>query len=259
MAAGLLVAFSLVSVPAFKRRDTPGAWSGAPLARVRALIEHRDWESRLALAMERAGWRWSPRRAALTAGAIVCLLGAIGLVIGPAFVPFGLAAGLCVCMMALASTSERRRRRIQGELVPLLELFTLELSGGGSAQSALGSVTVQIEGELAADLRRMLIASQVSGSATFETRLNAYSERLRIPALASLATILAASREFGTGTIQGVRALATDLRRGQRRELIERSRKALNRVLLPAAFGVLLPFLGILMFPAITVLERSLR
>jgi hypothetical protein len=41
--------------------------------------------------------------------------------------------------------------------------------------------------------------------------------------------------------------------------LIEHSRTALNHVLLPAAVGVLLPFLGVLMFPAVSVLQRSLR
>jgi hypothetical protein len=45
----------------------------------------------------------------------------------------------------------------------------------------------------------------------------------------------------------------------QRRALIAQSRRALNHVLLPAAIAVLLPFLGVLMFPAVSVLQRSLR
>jgi pilus assembly protein TadC len=153
----------------------------------------------------------------------------------------------------------QRRRRLEAELVPLLELFSLELGGGGSPVSALGSVTMQVQGELAADLRRLLIASQVAGSTSFESRLVGYKDLARIPAIGSLATILAASREYGTGVVQGVRALATDLRRAQRRELIAHSRRALNHVLLPAAVGVLLPFLAVLMFPAVTALERNLR
>ena len=75
----------------------------------------------------------------------------------------------------------------------------------------------------------------------------------------SLATIVVASREYGTGAVSGARALATDLRRAQRRELIAHSRRALNHVLLPAAVGVLLPFLGVLMFPAVSALQRNLR
>jgi Flp pilus assembly protein TadB len=171
----------------------------------------------------------------------------------------GILSGLGVPVLALKSAVGRRRRRLEGELVPLLELFTLELSGGGSAMTALGSVTVEVQCQLASDLRRLLIASQVAGSATFEARLIEYSERVEIRAIGTLATILAASREYGTGVVHGVRALATDLRRAQRRELIAHSRRALNQVLVPAAVGVLLPFLAILMFPAVTALHGNLR
>jgi hypothetical protein len=59
--------------------------------------------------------------------------------------------------------------------------------------------------------------------------------------------------------LQGVRALAMDLRHAQRRELIAHSRRALNHVLLPAGVGVLLPFLGVVMFPAVTALQRNLH
>jgi len=161
--------------------------------------------------------------------------------------------------LALTGAITKRRRRLSGELVPLLELFTLELSGGGSALSALGSVCVQVESNLAVDLRRMLIAAHVAGSAPFEARLIEYADETEIPALGSLATILGATRDYGTAASQGVRALATDLRRAQRRELISQSRRALNNVLLPSAIAVLLPFLGVLMFPAVSVLQRSLQ
>jgi Flp pilus assembly protein TadB len=213
----------------------------------------------LSAGIERAGWRETPERIAVMTLALASCMAVAGWLIRPVVSPMGFIAGCVLVQASLNSAIERRRRRLAGELVPLLELFTLELSGGGSAFAALGSVTIQVEGELAADLRRMLIASQVTGSVSFEARLLAYSERAGIPALASLATILAASREYGTGTSQGVRALATDLRRAQRRDLISHSRRALNHVLLPAAVGVLLPFLGVLMFPAVSVLQRNLR
>lgn len=214
---------------------------------------------RLSDGIERAGWRETPERLATLGMAVSTCLAVAGAAVDPWLAPVGFVAGCGVSVLALSSAVERRRARLTGELVPLLELFTLELSAGGSAVAALGSVSLQIESELAADLRRMLIASQVNGSPSFESRLLDFSERLHIPALGTLATILGADREFGTGASQGVRALATDLRRAQRRDLIERSRKALNHVLLPAAIGVLLPFLGVLMFPAVSVLQRSLR
>jgi Flp pilus assembly protein TadB len=223
----------------------------------------RAW---LAGSLERAGWQESPERVvAFTFSASACsaVLGASSASFIPvnpsALAVVGFVSGVLICALTLKSAIAGRRRRLSSELVPLLELFNLELSGGGSALSALGAVTTQVQGELAADLRHLLIASQVAGSSSFESRLLVYSERLAIQPLGSLATILSASREYGTGVAHGVRALATDLRHAQRRELIAHSRRALNYVLIPAAVGVLLPFLAVLMFPAVTALQRNLR
>ncbi len=213
----------------------------------------------LSRAVDRAGWRAGPERVAVIAVAVIASAAVLASALAPLLVVPTLIGACVACATVLNSAIARRRRRLLSELVPVLELFTLELSGGGSALAALGSVSVQVESELARDLRRMLIASQVGGSVSFEARLLDYSDRLDLPALATLATILGASRDHGTATSQGVRALATDLRRAQRRELIAQSRRALNIVLLPAAVAVLLPFLGVLMFPAVSVLQASLR
>ncbi|TMB47673.1 MAG: hypothetical protein E6J53_01635 [Chloroflexi bacterium] len=234
-------------------------WLARSLSSVAELVRISRFRAWLVLSIERAGWRESPERVAVLAVSPAASMALIAAVVNPLLIPLALAGGLALFLLALNSSIDARRRRLAGELVPLLELFTLELSAGGSALAALGSVAVQVEGDLAANLRRMLIASQVAGSASFEARLTEYSERSGLTSLGSLATILAASREFGTGATQGVRALATDLRRAQRRQLIAHSRRALNHVLLPAAVGVLLPFLAVLMFPAVSVLQRSLR
>lgn len=259
IAAGALCTGSVL----LAERATPGPdireWMGRHRSRVGPALHVGAARRRLARDIERAGWRESPERVAVVAVAASLCLAAFGAAVSPMVAIFGLIAGCAAFAAVLNSAVDRRRRRCSEELVPLLELFTLELSGGGSALAALGSVCVQVESELANDLRRMLIASQVAGSATFEARLTEYAEEREIAALGSLATILAASRDYGTAASQGVRALATDLRRGQRRELIAQSRRALNNVLLPAAVAVLLPFLGVLMFPAVSVLQRSLR
>jgi Flp pilus assembly protein TadB len=219
---------------------------------------------RLIRILDRAGWTESPERVAalgLAFTGCTTLLGLAAAWVTPGTSAatagaIGFLVGVGVCALVLRSAVASRRHRLAGELVPLLELFTLELSGGGGALNALGSVTGRVQGELAADLRRLLIASQV-GSVPFEARLMQYSDQLDIPAIASLATMLASSREYGTGVVNGVRALARDLREAQRRELIAHSRRALNHVLIPAAIGVLLPFLAVVMFPAVTALQRN--
>ena len=220
------------------------------VAAARRLLAHR---------LEQACWHATRARVAVSSSAIAIGLVVLGAAVSPAVAILALLVGCTAFLVTLNKAIVRRRRRLAGELVPLLELFTLELSGGGSALAALGSVCVQVESDLAIELRRMIVASQVAGSASFESRLLEYAGRQELAALSTLATILAASRDYGTAASQGVRALATDLRRAQRRELIAQSRRALNNVLLPAAVAVLLPFLGVLMFPAVSVLQRSLR
>jgi Flp pilus assembly protein TadB len=257
--AGGLCACAVLVVEREPPHVDVGPWTGRLRARVGAIGNVAAARRRLAREIERAGWRETPERLVLAAAAVSLCAGVLGAALSPAAAIFGFLGGCIACVVVLNAAIDKRRRRFSAELVPLLELFTLELSGVGSALAALGSVCVQVESDLAIDLRRMLIASQVAGVASFEARLIEYAEAHDIAALSSLATILAASRDFGTAASQGVRALATDLRRAQRRELIAQSRRALNNVLLPAAVAVLLPFLGVLMFPAVSVLQRSLR
>ncbi|MEO8744910.1 MAG: hypothetical protein ABI334_00265 [Candidatus Dormiibacterota bacterium] len=255
--AGALCSASLLAVG--RQGPSAAAWTRRLKAelveRPHVALARRRWARMVA----RAGWNQGPERVAVLAAAFALSLAVLAGAASPALTLPAFVVGCAVCLIVLNSSIVRRRRRFSAELVPLLELFTLELSAGGSPLAALGSVSVQVESELAHDLRRMLIASQVTGSASFESRLIEYSEAVDLAALGSLATILAASRDYGTAASQGVRALATDLRRAQRRELIAQSRRALNNVLLPSAVAVLLPFLGVLMFPAVSVLQGSLR
>ena len=227
-------------------------------------MPRRGW---LSAQIRQAGWTETPERfVVLTcawAAALAALMFGAGMLLGVA-IPIALAAPAFLMAVAWSGFSLRsaiatRRAKLARELAPLSELFVLELGGGGSALSALGTVTLQLDCELAYELRRMLIASQVAGSVSLETRLQDYARDFGIPSIASLATVMAASREYGTSVAPGVRALAADLRQSQRRDLIRQSRRALNHVLFPAAVGVLLPFLCILLFPAVTTLHRSLQ
>ena len=145
------------------------------------------------------------------------------------------------------------------ELGPILELVSLELSAGAPPMLALEAVLGRARSELSVAMRAQLIGSRVAGSASFDGRLAMLGDRLELPALHSMAMILGLSRDYGSGVGQGIRALAADLRRARRRHVIQVSRGALNRVLVPAAVGVLLPFMAILLFPAVAVLTRSLR
>lgn len=129
----------------------PAAESPEPWSKALVITGIR---ARLADVVDRAGWKESPERlSAFAVGVSACLavIGASSSAIVPgtspaAFGAIGLAGGLGICALVLRTAIASRRRRLAAELVPLLELFTLELSGGGSAQSALGSVTTKLQG-----------------------------------------------------------------------------------------------------------------
>src|SRR5260370_6422119 len=191
---------------------------------VARMVVARSARARLAVELDRGGWRESTERICALAVALAACLAVLGATTISALTTSGavvvcgtgILSGLGLPFVALRSAIARRRRRLEGELVPLLELFTLELGGGGSAVSALGSVTMQVQGELAADLRRRLIGSHVAASPSFESRLIEYSEQLQIPAIRSRAMTRPSGPQCRTAAVQGVRALATDPPRSQR-------------------------------------------
>src|SRR5258706_10267730 len=140
--------------------------AGADVAARNAIarvLHVRQARARLAVDLDRAGWRESPERICVLAIALAACLAVLGattisaLPMGGAVVMCGAAilGGLGLPFVALRSAIARRRRRLRGGPGPLLELFTLGLGGGGSARSALGSVTMPVQCELAADLRRV--------------------------------------------------------------------------------------------------------
>ena len=83
---------------------------------------------RLARDIERAGWRESPERVAVVAFAASLCLGVFGAAVSPMVAFFGLIAGCASFAAVLNAAVAKRCRRFSEELVPLLELFTLELS-----------------------------------------------------------------------------------------------------------------------------------
>jgi tight adherence protein C len=252
------------------RRSRPATGSdGSDLIRsLRGSRAYTGMRRRIALRLEQAGRQEAPELALGLALLATLATGAAAAVVAilagdPLQAPLAgvLAAAVVLGLLLrhLAAAAAERRRVLLGQLGPILELVSLELSAGSPPMLALESVIGRSRSELAAAMRGQLIGSRVAGSASFDGRLAMLADRLELPALHSMAMILGLSRDYGSGVGQGIRALAADLRRARRRRVIEVSRGALNRVLIPAAVGVLLPFMAILLFPAVAVLTRSLH
>lgn len=222
----------------------------------------------LALRLDRSGWPDGPERFLLLAAAMGAALSLVGLAAGvaagsagtgAAFALLGAAGGPLLAFQILRAAVRGRRERLLAELAPTLDLVGIELSAGSSPLGALTSVAQRTDGELARLLRSLLAASALGADRSADSRLQEIGERLDLPPLVGLAAVLATSRDYGSAAGAGIRAIALDLRRERRRELIATSRRALSRVLLPAAVGVLLPFMAVLLYPAVSALASSLR
>jgi Flp pilus assembly protein TadB len=208
----------------------------------------------LRMEVERAGWRDTPERIGMLGLIAVAAGGLSGATVGSlggavqalTFGLLGAAASAAAGLRVLRQAAAARRSRLLGELAPLLDLLGLELGGGSSPLGAIASVTGRTQGELSSELRSLLAAAAISGGPPFD-----------LPPLCTLASLLATSRDYGSGVAHGVRAISIDLRQAQRREVIAASRRALTRVLVPSAFGVLLPFLGVLLYPAVSALTAG--
>jgi Flp pilus assembly protein TadB len=272
--AGACAAVAVLAAGLSNRPQTSVEWlprrpAGAPTRVVQTspTVPAAGLAASLRRQMERAGWVETPERFCAAVAAAGLGLGVLGASTatalgGPAATILAIAGALAapaLAAYALHAAARRRRLILLGQLAPLLELVSLELSAGGSAVSALGTVTGKAGGQLAADLRGLLVATQVSGSLPFEARLDGYADLHGLTPLRTLAALLRTAREYGSGVGEGIRALAADLRRARRRQLIAASRRALNRVLVPAAVGVLLPFVAILLYPAVSTLMGAFR
>ncbi len=148
--------------------------------------------------------------------------------------------------------AQQQRRRVRSQMPAVLELFALRLgSGAGSPQACLEEVVAHGTAEALDLIREVLVAERSSGSGRIDRGLQEVGLRWGIPELESVAMLLGLNRQYGIALLPGLDALIADLRHRQKSEVIYAGRTAMTKALLPTAVGVLLPFLVILLFPAV--------
>lgn len=151
-----------------------------------------------------------------------------------------------------------RRRAIGDQLPILVDLMALEQGGGGvGARSAMELVVNRLDGEAAQLLRSCLAASATAGTPQLDRQLEDAARHLDIPPLSALAAVVRVQREEGVATSLPLGLLARGLRDRQRDELLARGRKALVTMLLPVGLCILLPFVIIILYPALTRLATA--
>jgi Flp pilus assembly protein TadB len=151
-----------------------------------------------------------------------------------------------------------RRRAIGDQLPILVDLMALEQGGGGvGARTAMELVVNRLSGEAAGLLRNCLTASATAGTPSLDRQLETASGRFDISALSALAAVIRVQREEGVSASSPLGQLARGMRDRQRDEMLARGRKALVTMLLPIGLCILLPFVIIILYPALTRLAAA--
>jgi tight adherence protein C len=191
---------------------------------------------------------------------LVCLLTAL---VADGVLPLNLAV-LAAVAIPLAGVAElgqragRRRRAILDQLPILVDLMALEQRGGGvGPRAAIELVVNRLEGDAVILLRSCLTSSATAGTPQLDRQLEMAGTQLDIAALSALAAAVRIQREEGVATSSPLGQLARGLRDRQRDELLSRGRRALVTMLLPVAVCILLPFVLIILYPAIERLSAA--
>jgi Flp pilus assembly protein TadB len=253
-------------------RLTPVAALGGarrgPLARLESVLGRSapvGLRMQLGGQLERAGIDSTPERVlvdqlliVLGAGVVFAILAVDGML------PYPMAALIVLLLPVLGGlrilrAASARRAAAVAQLPILVDLMVLEQSGGGvGARRAMELVVARVSGEAAAVLRGCLTSSAAASSPPLDRQLEQAGERMQISALSALAAVIRMQREEGISAGSPLGSLARGLRDKQRDELIARGRRALVSMLLPVALCILLPFILIILYPALERLAGAL-
>lgn len=150
-------------------------------------------------------------------GVTLALAALVALILGLAGAPPVLIAGLAILILAVPRMvvrilTARWKRRLVQQLPDALALWAGLLRAGQGAQQALLQVAQRQQAPLGHELR--LILSQVRMGVSLDAAFAALRERVDVPDLRLLATLLATQRELGGNLAESLLRVA-DLLRGR--------------------------------------------
>lgn len=150
-----------------------------------------------------------------------------------------------------------RRQAVAAQLPMLVDLMSLEQSGGGvGARRAMELVVARASGPAADILRECLSRSAIPGSPPLDVQIEAAAQATGLPTIGALGVVVRLQRLEGISTGTPLGNLARSLRDRQRDELTAAGRRALVTMLLPVAACILLPFILIVLYPALDRLSQ---
>ncbi|ALJ20006.1 type II secretion system F family protein [Microbacterium sp. No. 7] len=165
----------------------------------------------------------------------------------------GAVAALALTEAELTAAARRRAARIADELPTVLEFLALCLAAGEGLRDALRRVGDIGSGELTAQLRRAVLATD-TGSSLSDALLD-MARALHVPALGRAVEHIVAALDRGAPLAQVLQSQAGDAREDAKRVLIESAGRREILMLLPLVFLVLPLSVLFAIFPGVVMLR----
>jgi tight adherence protein C len=209
----------------------------------------RDLPGRLAAAgssLAPSGFRAEQARWAIvgfTGGVVLALgLAATGRTISPVLgllvaVAFG-AIGIVARDRSLTRAAEARRERARSEFPTVVDMVCLAVTAGESLRGALELVASSGQGPLTAELRTALRVSR--GGVPLSDALATRARVLGLPPFDRFVAAVVAAQERGMPLGEALRAMASDVRESEKRDVIEAAGRKQVSMLVPVV-GLILP------------------
>lgn len=160
-----------------------------------------------------------------------------GLGVIAAAVAFGVGA-VMFCDRSLSRAVERRRRGVLAEFPTFVDLVCLAVTAGESLRGALEVVAERGAGPLAGETRAVI--RDVRSGRPLAEALESRARRLGVPSLDRFVGAVLAAQERGMPLADALRAMAFDVREGEKRAVIEAGGRKQISMLLPVV-GLILP------------------
>jgi Flp pilus assembly protein TadB len=150
----------------------------------------------------------------------------------------------------------RLRHSLEVELPAIIDVCLMELlSGSVSSIGALKHAIQAFNTPGAATITNTLEKADVE-QISADNALIKLGQSLSLPYLTSLGMAIRINRLYGASLTSILERLADDIRARQKQRLMQIGHESVNRVLVPAALFILLPFIGILIYPALVEIMR---
>lgn len=156
---------------------------------------------------------------------------------------------------ALTRAVARRRELARSELPTVVDMVCVAVTAGESLRSALDLVARHGSGPLAAELRVALRTAR--GGVTLATALEQAARRLGLPVFDRFVSAVVAAQERGISLADALRAMAFDVREGEKRDVIESAGRKQVSMLVPVV-GLILPVAIVFAFYPGVVAIRTL-